>query len=177
VVSLPLSARGKDAGPVRRLSPILSAQKYRDAYVTLDTSDWRFAERLEKKLAANPKLDLAPYRSAYLAHLQQRAEAYRELSRLLLGREIPQVLLIHHSLLNALFLGDALDQFKQLGWKFVDGDLAYADPIYQVAPEARVAGQSLLLSIARSRGLDVKPYERLMDDADFEMAALEKQGL
>ncbi len=155
----------------------LRKQDYRNAYVSLDSSDWRFDQRLAEKLAANPKLDLVPYRDAYLAHIKQRAEAYRELSRKLLGRDIPQLLLIHHSLLNALFLGDVLDQFKRMGWAFADPDAALSDPVYQQPPVSSVTGQSILLSLARSQSVDLKPYERLMDDADFEMDELKKRGL
>lgn len=154
----------------------LNARGYRNAYVTIDTSDWRLDQRLNEKLAANPGLDVAPYRDMYLSHLAQRAEAYQALSQKLLGRQIPQVLLLHHNLLNALFLGDALTLFKAKGWTFVDPEKAFADPVYQLRPERPAPGQSLLLSLARSRGEDLKAYDRLMDDGDFEIAELEKQG-
>ena len=150
---------------------------YRNAYVTLDTSDWRLDAHLRAKLEANPKLELAPYRNVYLAHLEQRADAYKELSQKLLGRQIPQVMLMHHNLLNALFLDDAIRLFESKGWKIVDPEQAYADPVYQLQPERPAPGQSLLLSLARSRGEDLKAYERLMDDGDFEIAELEKKGL
>jgi peptidoglycan/xylan/chitin deacetylase (PgdA/CDA1 family) len=155
----------------------LKARGWRNAYVTLDTSDWRLDEQLSKGLAKDPKRDLTPIRDAYLAHVRQRAEAYRELSKRLLGREIPQVMLMHHNLLNALFLGDVIAQFKREGWTFVDPEAAFKDPVYELQPERPAVGQSLLLSIARSKGWKLMPeFERLMDDGDFEVAALEKQG-
>lgn len=155
----------------------LQAKGWRNAHVTLDTSDWRLDEKLTEVLTRDPKADLGPIRTAYLAHVKQRAGAYRDLSRRLLGREIPQVMLMHHNLLNALFLGDVIAMLKKEGWTFVDPERAFADPVYQLQPERPKPGQSLLLSLARSKGWALVPeFERLMDDGDFEIAELAKQG-
>lgn len=149
---------------------------YRNAYVTLDTSDWRLDGKLMEVLDQDPHPDLTPIRQAYLSHLRQRAEAYRDLSRQLEGRDIPQVILLHHNLINALWLKDAIQQFKDMGWSIVTPAQAFADPVYQQPPEKLVAGQSLLLSIARSQGLGKFPgWERLVDDGDYEINALEQQ--
>ena len=156
----------------------LKAQGYRNAYVSLDTSDWRFNAKLNEVLTANPKADIEPIRRAYLAHMAQRAEAYRALSQKLLGRELPQVMLLHHNLVSALWLDDLIGQFKANGWTIVSPETAFADPVYQTPPEQSVTGQSLLLSIARSRGLGkFAGWDRLVDDGDFEIAALAKLGL
>lgn len=167
---------GNTPGKRDGIRAFLNANGYRNAYVTLDTSDWRFESELLKVLAKNPAADLAPIRQAYLSHLKQRAGAYRDLSRELLGRDIPQVMLLHHTLVEALFLDDAIQMLQSDGWRFVDPRKAYEDPVYQLQPERPAPGQSLLLSIARSRGKDLKAYARLMDDGDFEIEALEKLG-
>jgi peptidoglycan/xylan/chitin deacetylase (PgdA/CDA1 family) len=156
----------------------LAQTGYRNAYVSLDTSDWRLDEKLNAVLRANAKADLTPIRQAYLSHLRQRAEAYRDLSRQLEGRDIPQVILLHHNLINALWLKDAIQQFKDMGWTITTPAQAFADLVYQQPPEKLVAGQSLLLSIARSKELGKFPgWERLVDDGDFEIDALKQQGL
>ncbi len=54
-------------------------------------------------LTKHPDADLTPFRSTYLAHLRQRAEAYRDLSRRLFGRDIHQVMLLHHNLITLFF--------------------------------------------------------------------------
>jgi peptidoglycan/xylan/chitin deacetylase (PgdA/CDA1 family) len=155
----------------------LKQQGYRNAYVSLDTSDWRLAEKLTDVLRANPKADIAPIKQAYLAHVKQRAIAYRDLSRKLEGRDIPQVMLQHHNLLNALWLKDVIQQFIDMGWTIVTPAQAFADPVYQLQPERPAPGQSLLLSIARTRGMDkFEGWERLVDDGDFEIEQLEKAG-
>lgn len=151
---------------------------YRNAYVSLDTSDWRLEAKLIEVLEKDAKADLAPIRQAYLDHIAQRMEAYRELSQKLQGRDIAQVMLMHHNLINALWLDDVITMVKAKGWKIVNPDEAFADPVYQLQPERPAAGQSLLISMARSLGMGRFPgWERLHDDGDYEIAALRAKGL
>lgn len=151
---------------------------YRNGYVSLDTSDWRMEGKLKEVLAADPQADIAPIKQVYLAHMRQRAIAYRDLSRQLEGRDIPQVILMHHTLINALWLKDVIQQFVDMGWTITTPAQAYADPVYQLTPDRPVPGQSLLLSIARNRGMDkFEGWTRLVDDGDFEIAKLKESGL
>jgi len=172
----PFLREGKTPAKRDGMRAFLAQQGYRNAYVTLDTSDWRLDQHLGDQLALHPALDLAPYRTAYLNHVWQRAQAYQELSQRLLKRQIPQVMLLHHNLLNALFLEDVIAMFQRQGWTLVDPQKAYEDPVYQLQPDRAAPGQSLLLSLARSRGMDLAPYARLMDDADEDIALLKRAG-
>lgn len=156
----------------------LAQQGYRNAYVSLDTSDWRLEEKLIEVLAKDSKADLTPIKQAYLAHVRQRALAYRALSQRLQGRDIPQVLLLHHNLINALWLDEVITQFKDMGWTITTPGAAFADPVYALQPERQAPGQSLLLSMARTLGLGkFDGWERMVDDGDAEIAALKAQGL
>ena len=148
---------------------------YRNAYVSLDTSDWRFDERLVKMLNANPQADLSQLKALYLSHIRQRALAYRALSQQLQGRDIAQVMLLHHNLINALWLDDVIAQFKAMGWTITTPAQAFMDPVYQLVPERAAPGQSLLLSMARTLGLGkFEGWDRLVDDGDYEMKLLER---
>jgi peptidoglycan/xylan/chitin deacetylase (PgdA/CDA1 family) len=156
----------------------LKENGYRNAYVSIDTSDWRLDQKLAEVLAKDSKADLAPLKAAYLSHLRQRALAYRTLAMQVQGRDIPQVILLHHNLLNALWLDDALAMFREMGWTFTTPAEAFRDPVYQLMPDRPVAGQSLLVSMARSLGVDkFEGWSRLMDDGDAEIEALGKLGL
>jgi len=151
---------------------------YRNAQVSIDTSDWRLNEALEQVLKTDPAADVSAIRSAYLAHVRQRMLAYRELSHTLQGRDIAQVLLLHHNLINAMWLDDILVQAKEMGWKIIPPAAAFADPVYQLEPVRKAAGQSLLLSLGRTLGLGMTPGgERLVDDGDFEIAQLQARGV
>ncbi len=156
----------------------MKQEGYRNAYVSLDTSDWRLNEKLVDVLKRDGNADVTAIKQAYLSHLRQRALAYRQLSQKLQGRDIPQVLLMHHNLLNALWLDAAITMFKEMGWSIITAATAFEDPVYQLSPERAAPGQSLLLSMARTLGLGkVEGWERLVDDGDFEIAALKAAGL
>ncbi|WP_271008467.1 hypothetical protein [Paucibacter sp. B51] len=65
-----------------------------------------------------------------------------------------------------------------MGWSFATPAQAYTDPVYQLYPDRVAAGQSLLLSLAKTLGLGkFDGWLRLHDDGDFEMAALKAKGL
>lgn len=169
---------GKTAEKRDGMRQFLAAQGYRNAYVSLDTSDWRLEEKLVEVLTRDPKADLAPLKQAYLAHIRQRALAYRALSQRLQGRDIAQVILLHHNLINALWLDDVIAQFKDMGWTITTPDAAFQDPVYALQPLSPVSGQSILLSMARSLGLGRFPgWERLVDDGDTEIDALKASGI
>lgn len=163
------------------LRAFLKQQNYRNAYVSLDTSDWRLNEKLIEVLNANKGADkdanIKPIKQAYLAHVKQRALAYRSLAQQLQGRDIAQVMLMHHNLINALYLDDVITMFKEMGWTITTPAAAFSDPVYQLTPDRPAPGQSLLLSMARSLGLGkFDGWVRLVDDGDFEIDALKAQG-
>ncbi len=156
----------------------LTEQNYRNAYVSLDTSDWALEDKLTSVLSKDPKADVSAIKRVYLEHIWQRAVAYRELSQKLQGRDIAQVILLHHNLINALWLDDIIAMFKTKGWKINTPAEAFADPVYQLQPALTAAGQSLLLSMSRALGIEkFDGWLRLRDDGDFELAELKKLGL
>ena len=108
-----------------------------------------------------------------LGPIWQRALAYRELSQKLQGRDIAQVILLHHNLINALWLDDVIAMFKTKGWTITTPEHAFADPIYQLQPDRTAPGQSLLLAMSKTLGLGrFDGWLRLHDDGDFEIDAL-----
>ena len=168
---------GNTPAKIDGMRNFLREQGYRNAHVSIDTSDWRLNEKLVEVLKKNPDADVNAIRTAYLAHIRQRMLAYRELSQQLQGRDIAQVLLMHHNLLNAMWLDDVLTEIEGMGWKIIPPAEAFADPVYKLEPVRKAAGQSLLLSLGRTLGLGLMPGgERLVDDGDYEIAELAKKG-
>ncbi len=156
----------------------LKEQNYRNAYVSLDTSDWALDQKLTDTLAKDSNADVSAIKRVYLEHIWQRAEAYRALSQKLQGRDIAQVILLHHNLINALWLDDVISMFKAKGWAINTPAQAFADPVYQLQPALSAAGQSLLLSMSRALGIEkFDGWLRLRDDGEFELAVLKAQGL
>ena len=130
---------------------------YRIGYVSIDTSDFLLDQKLRRALESDPALDLQPWRELHLAALWDNAQAYERLARQLYGRDVKHVLLLHHNLINALFIGDVIDMFRTRGWKIVSPDDAFEDSAYQVAPMLfRVEG-SVLETTAQALGVRTKP--------------------
>jgi peptidoglycan/xylan/chitin deacetylase (PgdA/CDA1 family) len=135
----------------------LSAKGYRIGYVSIDTSDWVVDQNLQAALARDPGLDLAPWRELYLGALWDNAQAYERLGQRLYGRSIKHVLLLHHNLVSALFLGDMIDMFRARGWQIVGPDEAFSDPAYQVAPMIPRLDGSVLETTAEALGVPLQP--------------------
>jgi peptidoglycan-N-acetylglucosamine deacetylase len=130
----------------------LADRGYRHGRATIDASDWAIDDRLTKRVAKDSTADLAPYRKFYLDHLWERAQFYDDLAVKALGRRPAHTLLVHHRLLNALFLGDVLDMFQKRGWEPISAEKAYNDPIYQKQPNILPAGESLVWALAKETG-------------------------
>lgn len=135
----------------------LRGQGYHIGYVSIESSDWLIDQKLGEKLALDPKADLAPFRTLYLDHIWEYSQFYDRLSQKLYGRQLPHVLLLHHNLLNALFLGDILNMFQTRGWKLVSPDEAYEDSAYKVEPMVLPLNGSVLESTAEALGIPLKP--------------------
>lgn len=155
---------------------VLAEAGYRNAHVTIPTFDWLIDERLRTRLHSNPRADLEPYRTYYLEDMLDQADRARALALKVTGREVKHAMLLHHCLLNALFLGDLIRALRANGWTLVGPLEAYADPIYQQEPRGLDTGTSLLKTLAAEKGLLLGP-EGLEEAYEHEKAALRKAGL
>lgn len=156
---------------------LLKEQGYRNGYVTVDASDWYVDQRMRARLRQNSKTDLSGYRAYYLNHMWDRATYYNELSKKVLGREARHTLLIHHNLLNALFLKDLLAMFRAKGWKPIAASTAFADPIYNELPNILPAGESLIWALAKETGKYEAELRYPGEDGEYEKAAMDRLGL
>lgn len=156
---------------------LLKSKSYHQGYVTIDASDWYVDERLRARLTKDSKADLKPYRDFYLKHMLARAEFYNDLAKKVYGKEIKNTILVHHSLLNALFLNDLMQMFQDKGWKLISAEQAFKDPVFQLQPDIVPAGESLVWASAKETG----KYEKLLrypgEDGDYEKDEMDKLGL
>ena len=134
----------------------LKESGYRQGYVSVDASDWCIDARLQSALKRDEEADLTPYRDFYLAHVKERVLYYDLLVKDVVGRSIKHTLLIHHNLLNALFLGDLLEHLKGMGCKLINAREAYQDPVYLSEPNIIPFGESIVWALAKEKG----NYER-----------------
>lgn len=155
----------------------LSSHHYQFGSVTIDASDWYISDRLEERLARNPNADVTPYKKYYLDHMWNRAQYYDNLAKEVLGRSPKHTLLVHHNLLNALFLDDLIQMFKEKGWKIINADDAFKDPIFKIAPNTLPAGESLIWALAKETGHYDKQLRYPGEDESYEKGPMDKLGL
>jgi peptidoglycan-N-acetylglucosamine deacetylase len=131
----------------------LKKNNYQNGYVSVVTTDWWIAAKIEEVLTEDPEADLSKYKNFYLTNVMESAKFYRLLGQKIQG-DLPMkhVLLLHHNLLNALFLGDLIDMLRLNGWKVVSAEEAFNDPIYKQTPDIFPSNSSLLSSISIERG-------------------------
>jgi peptidoglycan-N-acetylglucosamine deacetylase len=130
------------------LQRFLDERGYRVAPVTLDDADYEFAALYTRpEFRDRVRTEYVPYMESVIAFFEQRAVE-------VVGREIPQILLIHASQMNADLMPDLLAMFKRRGYSFITLRQALADPAYSL-PESYVGrgGFSWIHRWSRTKGL------------------------
>jgi 3-methyladenine DNA glycosylase AlkD/peptidoglycan/xylan/chitin deacetylase (PgdA/CDA1 family) len=127
----PFLHAGKDAATRRGLEEFLAEHHYRIAPVTLDNSDWMFAAVYAPALKADPAL-AARVRETYLAYMDSIFAFFEQRTREVVGRDIPQILLIHASRLNADSMPALLAMMRRRGYQFISLNEALKDPAYSL---------------------------------------------
>lgn len=171
----PYLKEGDDAHKRDGFRAFLKSAGYRPAPVSIDTSDWFYNSRLREKIKASPSADNDGLRNAYVAHLLDRAEYYDALSHRVAGRSVSHTLLLHHNLINALFLRNVLVAFKARGWEVISARHAFQDPVYAAQPNVLPAGEGILWSLAKEKGLPNLRYPA--EDSIYEKPVLDKLGI
>jgi peptidoglycan/xylan/chitin deacetylase (PgdA/CDA1 family) len=154
-------------GPTKEIKEgiqsFLGARGYRLAPFTVEHADYIF-DKIRWAAREKGDRDLeARTRGAYLAHLDTMLDFAERLSRETFGREIPQVLLIHASDLNADCLDEMLTKMERRGYRFVSLEEALKDPAFATPDEyVGPAGISWLHRWSVGLGLPMK----LRDEPD-----------
>jgi peptidoglycan/xylan/chitin deacetylase (PgdA/CDA1 family) len=135
----------------RGLQVYLDSHGYRAAPVTIDNSDYMYAA-----LYTRPEFR-DRVRKEYVPYIESVVSFFEKRSVEVVGREFPQVLLIHASEMNADLMPELLAMFRKRGYTFVTLDQALADPAYTL-PEHYVgrAGFSWIHRWSQTKGMPNK---------------------
>lgn len=133
----PFLHTGKDAETKQAVQQFLRAHGYHNAPVTLDDSDYMFARVYADALAASNHEKAKQVRETYLAYMESIFEFFEKRSIEVTGHEIPQILLIHASQLNADEMPDLLAMMRSRGYTFISLERALQHPAYSL-PEAYI---------------------------------------
>jgi len=129
----------------RAIRTYLSTHGYRIAQVTLDWEDYLWNTAYARCAANNDRGSIAWLRSSYLSTASEFLDLGREQSKLIFGRDINYVLLMHLGAFSSTILPDAFDLLKKKGFKLVTLEEAESDPAYQTDPDAGMHDAGTLL--------------------------------
>lgn len=138
------------------MAAFLAARGYRVATVTFDNSEWVFAAAYARALRKGDADEARRVGAAYVEHMGIIAAFFEERSIAVLGREPPQVLLIHANQLNRDWFPKVRRMLAARGYRFISLDEAQADPVY-AQPDTYVGrfGMSWLLRWGLAKGVPV----------------------
>jgi peptidoglycan/xylan/chitin deacetylase (PgdA/CDA1 family) len=128
----PFLHTGRDTAIRSRFERFLAQRGYRVAPVTMDNYDYMFNVAYEQALGTHDSTTARRVVSDYLTYMTAIAAYYEQQSVALVGREIPQVLLLHSNRLNADTFDALAAMFQGRGYSFVPLEEAVSDPSYRM---------------------------------------------
>jgi beta-lactamase regulating signal transducer with metallopeptidase domain/peptidoglycan/xylan/chitin deacetylase (PgdA/CDA1 family) len=117
----------------------LKGRGYTFAPVTIDNMDWLFAQVYDEALKRGDVDVMKRTGEEYVPYMEKMFEFYEKLSVDVVGYEVPQVLMLTASRLNADYLEDLIQMLKRRGYSFISleqaiGDKAYRQPDKYTGP-------------------------------------------
>jgi beta-lactamase regulating signal transducer with metallopeptidase domain/peptidoglycan/xylan/chitin deacetylase (PgdA/CDA1 family) len=109
----------------------LKERGYTFAPVTIDNMDWLFAQVYDEALKRGDAETAKRTGEEYVPYMEKMFEFYEKLSFDVVGYEVPQVLMLTASRLNADFLEDLVQMLKRRGYSFISLEQALKDKAYQ----------------------------------------------
>ncbi len=158
VFRYPYLQEGTDLDSRARLRQEIAIRGYRIAEVTIDFYDWAYNEPYARCMAKHDERSVAALKTTYLDYANAELHWAGEAARALVGRPIPQILLLHIGAFDAVVLAALLSIYERQGVRFVSLDRALADPVYAVEPRRPAAWEGTFLSqLSESRATKAPP--------------------
>jgi peptidoglycan/xylan/chitin deacetylase (PgdA/CDA1 family) len=151
----PYLETGKTPEQRDAVNAFLAEHGYETAPVTIDDSDWIF----------DTAYDVATWwrrpfiRRAYINYMQQRFEWAEYESRLVFGRDVPQVLLLHASALNADTFPALAQMIRARGYTFITLADAVSDSAYASKDEWLAGGVGWIERWGVTAGMNEAVFE------------------
>ena len=153
ILRFPYLAEGGTPEKISDYRNFMKANGFQNAAVTIETIDWYTSSRLETRLKKDPNAELEPYRDYYVEAVVTLAEHFQNLAKRIGYPDIPHSMLMHHNVLNGLFLDDALTALKANGWSMIDAKDMFEHPLYKLESETPTRSRSLVSVLAVEQGL------------------------
>lgn len=129
------------------------------AQVTIDYHDWAWTDAYSRCVTQGDDKLVAWLKAHVVDSAERHLRNSKSVARLLFGRDIVHILLIHLGRFDALMLDAILRDFRRKGVKFVTLDEALAEPAYKLNPNLPYKGESTFLEqFAKARKLNIAPF-------------------
>ncbi len=158
IFRFPFLAEGGTPEKVTLYRDFLKREGFQNAAVTIDSIDWYTTSRLEKRLQENENADTTAYRDYYVKAVLEMSQHFQNLAEALGYGSLPHSMLMHHNVLNGLYLNDVLKAMKAEGWDLMDAADVFEHPFYKLEPETPNRGRSQLSVLAQEKGLNVSGF-------------------
>ena len=150
----PFLHTGRSLGDRARVDSVLARLGLRVAPVTIDNSDYVFAAAYDDALGSRDSVLAATIGAEYVEYMDRVFAYYEGQAKAIVGRDIPHVLLIHASLLNADWFDRLATVIERRGYSFVSLEAALSDSAYRSADTyVGPAGITWLHRWALTRGM------------------------
>ncbi len=126
----PFLDEGRDPAVRDAVRAGLAEWHYRIAAVTLSFDDYAYNAPYVRCLAQHDGKAVAALEARYLASARADAQRARAITQTALGRDVPQVLLLHIGAFTAKMLPRLIAQYREMGFAFTSLDDAQKDPFY-----------------------------------------------
>lgn len=163
----PFLAEGDTPEKKNEVRGYLAAHHYRIAAVTMSFGDYLWNEPYARCAAKGDRDGIARLEKSYLQAAQDEAAYELQSSKVVLGREIPFVLLMHIGAFDAHMLSRLLAMYKSMGFSFVSLETAEQDPFYRsdIDPSLSPGPQNLQAAAAgKGIALPKPPAPQALDD-------------
>lgn len=158
IFRFPYLAEGGTPEKISAYRSFMKANGFQNAAVTIDTIDWATTDRMETRLRRDDKADLEPYKDYYITSVVTLAEHFHNLAQRVGYTDLPHSMLMHHNILNGLFLDDVLTALKEQGWSLVDAAEMFEHPLYALEPKTPARSRSVLSVLAQEQGIGDTGY-------------------
>jgi len=129
----------------RAVRTYLQAHGYGIAQVTIDWEDYLWNSAYAKCAAKNDQKSIRWLRSSYLSTASDFIDLGRAQAKLIYGREINHVLLLHLGAFSSTILPEALDLLQKKGFTLVTLEEAESDAAYGGDPDVGMKDAGTLL--------------------------------
>lgn len=152
----PYTQTGNTESDRQEFEDFLGGRNYTVAPFTIEYDDYVYACIYDR--TENPR-QKAKIRSDYLSHMKESVRTFERMSSELFQRQIPQILLVHDSNLNADTMSEQLSFLESNGYRFISLAQALQDSAYK-APTApsKKFGPSWIARWARQQHIKLSAY-------------------